>query len=60
MSSCNKSVDAPIAAAGPPPAEPWRGDDPFRAFDELMEVLGALSPALPEPAIRPLGTDYRL
>ena len=60
MSSSKKRVDAPIAAGGPPPAPPWRPDDPLGALDELMEVLEALCPVRPEPSIRPLGTDYRL
>jgi hypothetical protein len=60
MSFSKKRVDAPIAAGGPPPMPPWRPHDPFRALDELMEVLEALCPALPEPPIRRIGTDYRL
>ena len=60
MSFSSKQVDPPFAAAGPPRAAPCRPDDPFRALDELMEVLEALCPALPEPPIRRIGTDYRL
>ena len=60
MASSKKSVEAPIAAGGPPPAPPWRPEDPFLALDELMEVLEALCPAMPEPPIRAIGTDYRL
>ena len=60
MTSSRKPADAPIAAGGPPPAPPWRPDDPLAALDDLMEVLESLCPVLPEPPIRPLGTDYRL
>ena len=60
MSSSHKSAEAPFAAGGPPRPDPFRPEDPLRAFDELMQVLEALCPSLPEPSIRPLGTDYRL
>jgi hypothetical protein len=60
MSSSHRLADAPIAAGGPPSAAPSRPDDPFRLLDELLEVLEALSPGVPERPLRPIGTDYRL
>jgi hypothetical protein len=60
MSSSTRSVDAPIAASGPPAGPRWQPEDPYRALDELMEVLEALCPVWPD---RPVGRgahDYRL
>lgn len=48
MNSCERCVEAPIAAEGGLPAAAPCGDDPWRALDELMAVVEALCPEWPE------------
>jgi hypothetical protein len=47
MSSSRKRADQPIAAAAGIDATPVAEDDPYRALDELMEVVEALCPDWP-------------